>query len=206
MSMSKPLVSKATSAPARRLLFINFERNAQPINVTTLRPTLNFTDPNSTHPYAIRTKRKLSAFDASKLHWAVSTPLDLSKSAYIRNRAARRVREAFRRELHRAGWDSEGRRLAEGGEEGGEGTQRGWKGRLSGALKLGLVKDSFALTASEEEVRMNVAWALRTVISKQRDAGANDKAPNARGGARNYHGKGKTQQGANHFHRIMRKD
>lgn len=177
------LLSKTPTA--NRLFYINFARNPGPINITTLIPTQTFVDPRSVHPYRIRTQRKLQAFDASKLHWTVSVPVDVSKSAYIRNRVGRRVREAFRQELRRAGWESDGRVVPSGDGEGVKTPSF----NLSGALKLGLVKDSFALTATIEEVRSNAAWAVRAVAALQKD-GRKDSGSNSRGVPRNNKGKG----------------
>jgi hypothetical protein len=141
-----------------RLFYFNYEKNPQPINVTTLVPTTTFADFKSSHPFHIRTARRLEQFDPTKLHWSVASPVDLSKSALVRKTAARRVREAFREELRRAGWSSDGQRRPEGGLDG---TVRSYD--LSGALKLGLVKESFAVTATSEEVRRSASWAVKTL-------------------------------------------
>jgi hypothetical protein len=141
-----------------RLFFFNYEKNPQPINVTTLVPTTTFADFKSSHPFHIRTARRLDQFDPTKLHWFVASPADLSRSAMVRKTAARRVREAFRQELRRAGWNDDGKRSLEGGPDG---IVRSYD--LSGALRLGLVKEAFAVTATSEEVRRSASWAVKTL-------------------------------------------
>lgn len=159
--MSKT-ISKVDASGRNRLFFLNFEKNPLPLNTTTLPPTRAIALPRSADAYHIRTVRRLKAFDPKKLHWSVIAPYDLSKSALVRRTSARRVREAFRQELRLAGWDSEGRRTPEGGPDG---RQRSCD--LSGALKLALVKDAFAVTASAEEVRQSASWAVKRLFALQ---------------------------------------
>ena len=160
--MARPIFRATTFAPPNRnrLFFLNHEQHAAPINVATLTPTINLADARHWHPYQIRMARKLANFDPTKLHWSVAAPHALSKSAFVRATAARRVREAFRQELHRAGWDSDGRRLPQGGQDG-----RIQKFDLSGALRLGLVKEPYAVTATAEEVRQSASWAVKTLFA-----------------------------------------
>jgi hypothetical protein len=161
--MSRP-ISRATtsfSPPTRnRLFFLNHEQHPAPINIASLTPTINLADARHCHPYQIRMVRKLANFDPTKLHWSVAVPHGLSKSAFVRDTAARRVREAFRQELRRAGWDSDGRRLPQGGQDG-----RTQRFDLSGAVKLGLVKEPYAVTATTEEVRQSASWAVQTLFA-----------------------------------------
>lgn len=160
--MAKPVLRATSFAPniRERLFFINHEKHTTPINTATLPPTINIADAKSCHPYHIRTVRKLANFDPTKLHWSVAAPHALSKSAFVRKTAVRRVREAFRQELRRAGWDSDGRRLPQGGQDG-----RIQRFDLSGALRLGLVKDTYAVTATAEEVRQSASWAVKTLFA-----------------------------------------
>jgi len=163
--MARP-VSRATSFAANtrdRLFFLNHEKHATPINTTTLTPTTVITDARACHPYHVRMVRKLENFDPTKLHWAVAAPQALSRSAFVRKTAARRVREAFRQELRREGWDSDGRRLPEGGQDG-----RIQSFDLSGAFRLGLVKEAYAVTATAEEVRQSASWAVKTLVASHR--------------------------------------
>jgi len=141
-----------------RLFFFNYEKNPKPINVTTLIPTGVFADFKSSHPFHIKTTRRLAQFDPAKLHWTVTSPADLSKSALVRRTAARRVREAFRQELRRAGWNDDGRRTPEGGPDG---TVPSFD--LNGALRLNLVKEAIAVTATSEEVRQSAIFAVKTL-------------------------------------------
>jgi hypothetical protein len=160
--MARPTSRATIFAPStrNRLFFLNHEQHAAPINVASLTPTTNLADARHWHPYQIRMARKLANFDPTKLHWSVAAPHALSKSAFVRNTAARRVREAFRQELRRAGWDSDGRRLPQGGQDG-----RVQRFDLSGALKLGLVKEPYAVTATIEEVRQCASWAVETLFA-----------------------------------------
>jgi hypothetical protein len=159
--MARP-ISRATlsfSPPSgNRLFFLNHEKHPAPINIASLTPTINLADARHCHPYQIRMARKLDNFDPTKLHWSVAAPHGLSKSAFVRTTAARRVREAFRQELRRSGWDSDGRRLPQGGQDG-----RIQRFDLSGAVRLGLVKEPYAVTATAEEVRQSASWAVKTL-------------------------------------------
>jgi hypothetical protein len=160
--MARPMSRATIFAPStrNRLFYFNHEQHAAPINVATLTPTINLADARNWHPYQIRMARKLAEFDPTKLHWSVAVPHALSKSAFVRNTAGRRVREAFRQELRRAGWDSDGRRLPQGGQDG-----QVQKFDLSGAVKLGLVKEPCAVTATIEEVRQCASWAVETLFA-----------------------------------------
>ena len=80
------------------------------------------------------------------------------------------MREAFKDELRRAGWDSEGKRRAEGGENG-----RVRDFDLKGALRIGLTKDPAALTASAEEIRLSARWAVGRLVAMQYDGGGSQK-------------------------------
>lgn len=172
--MSKA-ISKVNNSGRDRLFYLNYERKPLPLNTTTLPPTRAIALPRSADAYHIRTVRRLEAFDPTKLHWSVIAPYDLSKSALVRRTSARRVREAFRQELRLAGWDSEGRRTPEGGPDG---RQRSCD--LSGALKLALVKDAFAVTASAEEVRQSASWAVKRLFALQSGDGPKQRRPFSR--------------------------
>lgn len=164
--MARPISRATSSTPItrERLFFLNHEKHANPINTTTLTPTsVVIADPRGCHPYHVRTVRKLENFDPTKLHWSVAAPYALSRSAFVRKTAARRVREAFRQELRREGWDSDGRRLPQGGQDG-----RIQSFDLSGALRLGLVKEAYAVTATAEEVRQSASWAVKTLVATHR--------------------------------------
>jgi hypothetical protein len=156
-----------------RLFFFNYEKNPKPINVTTLVPTTLFADFKSCHPFHIRTTRRLDEFNPTKLHWTVTSPLDLSKSALVRRTAARRIREAFRQELRTAGWNDDGRRIPEGGLDG---NVRDFD--LSGALRLNLVKEACVVTATSEEVRESASLAVKTLLGLHSKDKQQDKRPN----------------------------
>lgn len=139
-----------------RIFHFNYEKKPNPINITTLIPTTTFADVKSNHPFHIKTTRRLAQFDPTKLHWTVTSNVDLSKSALVRKTAARRVREAFRQELRIAGWNDDGQRRPEGGPDG---IVRSFD--LSGALRLHLAKEAFAVTATSEEVRQSASFAVK---------------------------------------------
>jgi hypothetical protein len=164
--MAKPLLRS-------RIFWFNYDRHPNSFNVTTLISTTTFVDPKRHHPHFIKTTRRLRDFDPTKLHWSATAPTDLSKSALVRKTSARRVREAFKEELRHQGWNSDGTRRPEGGLDG---RVRGFD--LSGALRLGLVKDANAVTATTEEVRESVRWAVRTLCGLQKDStGRQQKRP-----------------------------
>lgn len=142
-----------------RLFFFNYDRNPSPINVTTLIPTTQIADLRNSHPYQIRTLRRLDQFDPTKLHLSVVAPVDLAKSVFVRRTITRRIKEAFRQELRRQGWNPDGKRRLEGGPDG---NVKNFD--LSGALRLGLVKDAHVLTATSEDVKHSVTWAVRTLM------------------------------------------
>ena len=163
MAKALPKSRSLTPLIRNRLFYFNYEKNPEPINVTTLFPTTTFADHRSSHPFHIKTKRSLDQFDPTKLHWTVASPVDLSRSALVRKTAARRVREAFREELRRAGWNDDGQRRLEGGPDG-----RVRSFDLSGALKLAMVKEAFAVTATSAEVRQSASWAVKTLSGLNR--------------------------------------
>lgn len=162
-----------------RLFYMNYERNPKPLNVTTLIPTTLFADFKSAHPFHIKTTRRLAQFDPTKLHWTINSPVDLSKSALVRKTAARRAREAFRQELRLAGWNDDGRRIPEGGSDG---TVPSFD--LSGALRINLVKEAFAVTATIEEVRESASWAVKTLSELNSKHKQQDKRPNRQSSGR----------------------
>lgn len=147
-----------------RLFYLNYERNPQPLNVASQGPTLGIL--NSPHPFQIRTARRLRDFDPNKLHWRVGTPVDLSKSAFVRDRVRRRVREAVAAELKERGWEKDGRICARGGGDG-----RVQELVLRGAAFLSLLKDSDVLGVSAQEVREHVRWAVSKIVEWQSERG-----------------------------------
>ncbi|KAK4569577.1 hypothetical protein LTR86_003340 [Recurvomyces mirabilis] len=165
--------------PSHLLRFV-YEPRPGPINCTTLFPTREFADDPS-HPLHIRTKRKLAAFDKDKFHWRVQCPVDLSKRAFVRSWAAKRVGKELRRKIGEALGRGQGDGLVLGGGEGEGGGGRegsrdaaaaaaereGWRG----ALLVILTKDKISLTASEAEVRQSVEWLLERVREIQGQEG-----------------------------------
>ncbi|KAK5130317.1 hypothetical protein LTR08_002203 [Meristemomyces frigidus] len=140
-----------------------------PLNLATLGPTRDFAA-DSSHPFHLRTVRRLAQFDPSRLHWRVHCPVDVSSGkGFLRAWAARRVRNALRARLGEAGGQGNG-----GGETG-----RGGKGGvgalgkevLGGALLVVLSKSSIALTATGEEVRESVGRVVEGMLRQQRGQG-----------------------------------
>ncbi|KAK3673172.1 hypothetical protein LTR78_007012 [Recurvomyces mirabilis] len=162
--------------PSHLLRYV-YEPRPDPINCTTLFPTREFaTDPS--HPLHIRTKRKLAAFDPDNFHWRVQCPVDVSKRAFVRSWAAKRVGKVLRGKIGAALGRRQGDGLVLRGGEGGGGLEgardaaaaaerEGW----IGALLVILTKDKISLTASDAEVRQSVEWLLERVREKQGQEG-----------------------------------
>lgn len=147
-----------------RLFYLNYERNPEPLNVASHGPTVGIV--NSHHPFQIRTARRLSEFDPGKLHWRVGTPVDLSKSAFVRDRVRRRVQEAFTAELRERGWERDGSVRAGGSPDG-----RVQEQRLRGAAMLSMLKDATVLDAPAQEVREHARWAVSKLVEWQTERG-----------------------------------
>lgn len=162
MAKSLPKGRSFASNVRDRFFYFNYEKNPNPINVTTLFPTIQIADDRNSHPYQIKTIRRLEQFDPTKLHLSVAAPTDLAKSVFVRRTIARRFKEAFRQELRRQGWNPDGRRRPEGGPAGDVRTFD-----LKGALRLGLLKDAHVLTATSDDVRESISWAVQTLAGLQ---------------------------------------
>lgn len=148
--------------PVRTLLRFNFQRHPDPIHAASHGVTKSFADRHSAHPFHIRTLRRLASFDPTKLHWKVSVPVDLSRSAYIRDRTKRRVREAVAAELRARGWERDGSVRKGSGEDGTE-----QRKALGGAMGLGVLKDPAILLASGEEIREAARWVVDKLVHGQ---------------------------------------
>ena len=135
-----------------------FQENPKPLNICNFHHThLIANDPS--HPFHIRTQRRLDAFDPTIFHWTVKGPTDLSRKVVVRNWAVRRVKEALRRELKKRGWGTDGSWLR---------AEKGEKDGLRGALGIYLRKEGKAITASGDEVREECAWLVRRVEELQK--------------------------------------
>ncbi|KAK4508712.1 hypothetical protein PRZ48_002451 [Zasmidium cellare] len=138
---------RAQKPPPNPLLKYLYDPNPTAINYTTFAGTRAIAEDPS-HPYHIRTIRRLEAFDPTKLHWRVQVPTEVSKKSAIRNWAKKRVKRVLARELEKR-------------EKEGEG--------LRGALLVILSKDpKVALTFGEEEAERTVVSILEDVGRKQR--------------------------------------
>lgn len=204
-AISKDATVKEKSAPAF-LRFI-FESNPRPINCCTHGTTREFAE-NPSHPYHIKTSRKLAAFDKSKLHWSVSASIDVSKKKVVRSWVKRRVEEAVRAELKERGWARDGTILEQDLAAGDKGSSRA-SSPLKGALKIYMAPDrrKEVVTATGDEVRRDV-WSileqvvLRQAFNSQKRSTQNDRAKQARkrrpGTPR---GPGQSQEAPNHGRR-----
>ncbi|KAK0257714.1 hypothetical protein B0A54_15370 [Friedmanniomyces endolithicus] len=171
--------------PPRQQQYLRFiyDANPRPTNITTLTSTKDFANDPS-HPFHIRTHRSLQAFDRKKLHWRVQCPMDVSRRAFVRNWAVKRVKAAIAQRLGA----SDGKQEESGGggderenrneEKSTIGTSRadGDHARpnalgLSGALVVLLPKDGkLALTATKEQVEASARWVLEEVARLQAEA------------------------------------
>jgi hypothetical protein len=150
-------VATKTSAPASKateLFTWRFEPRPRSFNCTIFEATKDFAR-DASHPLHIKTRRRLTAFDPTILHWNVKAPLELSKKAIVRVWAIRRVKVAFREALKEGGWDANGRRLAGAGIE------------LSGAVCMYLSKNKGIIKASGEDVKRECEGVLRLVVKRQ---------------------------------------
>ncbi|KAK5738156.1 hypothetical protein LTR17_006186, partial [Elasticomyces elasticus] len=144
-------VKQTTIKPHDLLRFV-YTAHPTPLNCTTLPSTRDFAaDPS--HPFHIRTVRRLEAFDAKKLHWRIQCPVDISRKGYVRNWVVKRFKSAVIKKLG----------VTDDGKENGLG--------LTGALLIILAKEKgSALTATKTEVETSVGWVLDEARKLQRKA------------------------------------
>lgn len=142
---------------SRQLFNFQFQPKPRPVNCCTFPHTVSIGEEWS-HPFQIRTQRRLNAFDPNILHFTVWASLALSKKAVVRRWAERRVKEAFWEELKQQGWSRDGSVI----------DQESGRSRLKGALCVRLGSNKEILLAKGEEVRKECAWMLRKVIEAQR--------------------------------------
>lgn len=161
----KPTAERALRP--QQLLSLKYEAFPQPINCTTLGTTQEFASDDS-HPFHVRTLRKLDAFDATKLHWRVRTSVDVSSKGFIRSWAVKRVKRAFAKHLNDQGWAQDGSPLLPKQQSTVEAGPEDKK--LGGALLITLNKSDHALTASDEEVRESAGSVLSMVLRLRREA------------------------------------
>lgn len=168
VAAQKNIVQNVTSSAPRspnRLTLFNyiFEPNPKPLNCAVYATTRAIAE-DPAHPFHIRTTHRLKAFDASKLHWNVKCPYDMSKKAVVRNWAAKRVKVAFREVMAKRGWAKDGARLDQAGPKE---VQEEMRIPLKGAMVINLNKDRSILTASIEEVRRQCELVLSGVVARQ---------------------------------------
>ncbi|TKA76720.1 hypothetical protein B0A55_03948 [Friedmanniomyces simplex] len=174
-----------TPPPQQQYLRFQYESHPKPINCTTFATTKDVANDPS-HPFYIRTQRRLRAFNTGKLHWRVQCSVDVSKRGFVRSWAVKRVQGAIARRLG----TQEGKREESDGagdDAGQESTSvrgptvdvargEGDHARpnalgLSGALLIFLPKDSkLALTATKAQVEESAEWVLKEVTRLQAEA------------------------------------
>lgn len=165
--------SKTRGTAAKPRLFIfqfdaSPKRLDNPVNWSSTQSIA--TDPS--HPFYIRTRRRLAKFDPNKLYWTVKAPVDLSKKAIVRNWAVRRAKEAFRLELERLGWTKDGQVIEQHG-----------KRSLKGALSVLLNKDASIVKADWEHVRKECGLLVQRIVGLQDNVSV--KPAREESGARN---------------------
>lgn len=162
----------------RPLLSFSFDPIPKAINCTTFQSTRDIAkDPS--HPFHIRTRRRLESFDPTKLHWRVHVPYDVSKKSAIRNWAKKKIKRAFVNELKGLGSELDGS-VREKEEDGSEGHEMGKalekKQGVKGALLMILPSNpQEALTFTDEDAQRGVSFVLRKILEKQR--GEQDPRP-----------------------------
>ncbi|KAK0287996.1 hypothetical protein LTR91_006257 [Friedmanniomyces endolithicus] len=154
--------------PQQQYLRFIYDANPRPINCTTLTSTKDFANDPS-HPFHIRTQRRLQAFDPKKLHWRVQCPMDVSRRAF---RLGARDGKQEENGSGVGGREStaSGSSSYEVSRSDGDYARPDAHG-LSGALVVLLPKDSkLALTATKAQVEASAEWVLEQVAGQQAEA------------------------------------
>jgi hypothetical protein len=133
-----------------------FEPFPRPLNCTTFTAT-DIIAKDDRHPLNIPISRRLDEWNPNRLHWAIRTPLAISKKRTVRSWVGRRFRDTFIDELKNSGFNSRGEPLV----------PSRLKSPITGALAITLLRP--ALTASVQDVRQICSSILRkNVFSRQR--------------------------------------
>lgn len=163
--MSRTNVPKSLGLSSRLSPHIQhrFEPNPDTTNCTTF-PITTTILADHTHPLYIPIKRRISAFDPTKLAWAIRCPSSLSRKRTVRMWVMKRIREAFLAELKHNGFDRTGSRTSV------PNTSAYYDGphQLSGALCI-FAKES-ALTAPSEEIRDGCSHILQRLVKAHQRA------------------------------------
>lgn len=167
--MSRSNVPKSLGLTARLTPHVQhrFEPNPSPTNCTTF-PITTTILADHTHPLYKPVLRRISAFDPTKLAWAIRCPSALSRKRTVRMRVMKRIREAFLAELKHNGFDRTGSRTSLSDTSAYPSGPR----QLSGALCI-FAKES-ALTAPIEEIRDGCNHILQRLVK------AHQKSPSAK--------------------------
>ena len=138
------------------LFSVRFDPFPGPVNITTFTAT-SIILKDERHPLNIPFSRRFDEWNPNRLHWAIRTPLTISKKRTIRSWVSRRFRDSFIDELKNSGFNGRGEPLV----------PSRLKSPLTGALAITLLPP--ALNASVQDVRHVCSSILRkTVFSRQR--------------------------------------
>ncbi|KAF1348617.1 hypothetical protein BDV97DRAFT_399185 [Delphinella strobiligena] len=137
-----------------------FEPNPNAINCTTF-PSTRTILADHAHPLYKPFKRRISAWDPTKLVWASRCPSSLSRKRTVRMWVMKRIREAFLAELKHNGFDRTGTRASLSDPSAQPKAPR----QLSGALCI--VAKQSVLTAPFDEIRHGCSRLLHMLIKAQ---------------------------------------
>lgn len=173
------MAQPSTRAPGPTLFHFLYERQPRPLNVATP-PGVRSAATSPYHPFHVKMRRVLAAFDPARLHIGVGVPTALSRSGCVRNRVVKRVRNALLEELQAKGWNWDGTVRGEKAREcdgEGEGEESKGAGRwrsgdtasfeLSGAYKVVLSAAPMIIHASYAALREDCGRMVRKMVENQ---------------------------------------
>jgi hypothetical protein len=133
-----------------------FDPSPRPVNCTTFTAT-DAIIKDERHPLNIPFSRRLDEWNPKRLHWAIRTPLVISKKRTIRSWVGRRFRDTFIDELRISGFNRWGEPLV----------PSTLKSPLTGALAITLLQP--AINASAQDVRQICSSILqKNLLSRRR--------------------------------------
>lgn len=164
-SIAAKAAAVAVAARPTRVTYLRHQYEPRPsaINATTFVAT-QLMNQDPTHPFHIPVRRRLKAFDGTKLTWSVRCPATFSHKRVVRSWIKRKVRAAFEDALRQRGLDRDGRPLP-GAERA---TAGGGDGHLGGALAV--IVNDVATTASRTDITEACASVIDAALRKQRSS------------------------------------